>query len=190
MEKEIIKFMSRYLDLTDEEKNIILELDLATSYKKGTILLKEGEYSDKGYFVMKGIVRYYYMEEDVEKTTDFFTEGDVFEPPCVSEKSPSKLYVSCIEDCILSGSTYELGNDIMEQFPRFEKICRLVAENSFKKNQQALYNFKLLTPEKRYEQLSKDRPDLIQRIPQYLIASYLGIKPESLSRIRKRMLKN
>lgn len=190
MENEIIRFMSKYLDLTVEEKKMILALDLIKKYKKGTILLEQGGTSVENYFVIKGILRYYYLVDGVEETTDFFSEGDVIEPNCVADRSPSKHYISCLEDCVLSVGTLALEKDIEEKFPRFDKICRLVAEASLKQSREVLYNYKLSTPQERYEHLSKTRPDLIQRVPQYIIASYLGIKPESLSRIRKRMIKN
>ena len=190
MENEIIRFMSKYLDLSVDEKKAILEFDLIKKYKKGTILLEQGATSVKSYFVIKGIIRYYYLIDGVEKTTDFFSEGDAVEPSCVADRSPSKHYISCLEDCILSVGTPELENDINDKFPRLDKICRLVAEESLKKSREVLYNYKLTTPQERYEHLLRTRPDLIQRVPQYIIASYLGIKPESLSRIRKRMITN
>jgi len=78
---------------------------------------------------------------------------------------------------------------IFERFPRFETLCRILSEELLAKNQASFDGFKTSTPEQRYLNLLKTRPDLLQRVPQYQIASYLGIEPQSLSRIRKRLVK-
>ena len=187
MNDPILAFTSRYIDLTEAEAAALRTLDLIRTYEKGTILLREGDRGSESYFVLKGLVRYYYVVDGAEKTTDFFVEGDVFEPSCVADTSESDHFISCVEDCILSVSTPGMETEMMAQFPRLERVCRLVAEDTLRTTTETLHDFKLLSPQQRYEHLSSTRPDLIQRVPQYMIASYLGIAPESLSRIRNRM---
>ncbi|GAB5534500.1 MAG: Crp/Fnr family transcriptional regulator [Rubricoccaceae bacterium] len=187
MNDPILAFTSKYIDLTDAETEALRTLNLIRSYDKGTVLLREGARGSESYFVLEGVVRYYYVVDGAEKTTDFFVEGDVFEPSCVRDQAPSDHYISCVEDCILSVSTPGMETDMMERFPRLERVCRLVAEDALRTTTDTLHDFKLLSPQQRYEHLSDARPDLIQRVPQYMIASYLGIAPESLSRIRNRM---
>lgn len=74
-----------------------------------------------------------------------------------------------------------------EKFPRFETLCRLLSEQLLAGNQAQFDAFRTSTPEQRYLHLMRTRPDLLQRVPQYQLASYLGIQPQSLSRIRKRL---
>jgi hypothetical protein len=81
-----------------------------------------------------------------------------------------------------------MENVIMQKFPKFETICRMLSEEVLVKQQINFDEFKTSSPEKRYLNLMQKRPDLIQRIPQYQLASYLGIKPQSLSRLRARIL--
>jgi DNA-binding MarR family transcriptional regulator len=76
-----------------------------------------------------------------------------------------------------------------QKFPQIESLNRAMVEAIMAKQQDSLAEFKMTSPEQRYLNLLKNRPDLIQRVPQHQIASYLGVKPESLSRIRKRILK-
>ncbi len=189
MEKELFKFISKYMPVSDEEKNAIIELGIFRSYKKDTILLREGEYSNASYFVLKGCIRSYYIVNGEEKTTAFYTESESFSPHCTIDNKPSKHYISCVEASMLTVATPEMEKTIFNKFPRFESLCRILSEELLVKSQLSFDEFKNSSPEERYIKLSKTRPDLIQRVPQYQLASYLGIKPESLSRIRKRISK-
>jgi len=189
MEDELFSFISEYMPLFDEEKQAILELDIFRKYKKGTLLLKEGQCSDDGYFVIKGCIRCYCIIEGEEKTTAFYAESESFSPLCSVNKKPSEYYVSCVEDSIITVANPEMEKAIFAKFPRFESLCRILTEELLAKNQASFADFKTSTPEQRYLNLLKTRPDLLQRVPQHQIASYLGMKPQSLSRIRKRIIK-
>ncbi|MBK6266064.1 Crp/Fnr family transcriptional regulator [Marivirga sp. S37H4] len=187
MENELFNFISKYIKLTEEERKVITDLAIFRTYKKGTVLLKEGDLSNDGYFVIKGCIRTYHVIDGEEKITAFYTESESCTPLCSVNKKPSEYYVSCVEDSILSVGNSEKETDLFEKFPRFETVCRLVSEELLVKNQATFDDFKTSTPEQRYLNLLNTRPDLIQRVPQYQIASYLGMKPQSLSRIRKRI---
>lgn len=187
MENILFDFISKYISLTEEEKNAILSFDIFRSVKKGTILLKEGQKSKNSYFVLKGCIRTYYVLDSEEKTTAFYTEMEALTPPCVITKTPSEYYVSCIEDTILTVSSSDMEIDMNGKFPKFETLCRILSEENLAKQQMNFDEFKTSSPEQRYLNLLQKRPDLIQRVPQYQLASYLGIKPESLSRLRARI---
>ena len=96
MQDILIDFLSKYISLTEEEKSAILSLDLFRSFKKGTILLREGQISQNEYFVLKGCIRKYYIKDGEEKTTAFFTEMEGLVPHCVTSKTPSEYFISCI----------------------------------------------------------------------------------------------
>lgn len=188
MQDILFDFISKYISLSDEEKNALLSLNLFHTVKKGTILLSEGQQTKESFFVLKGCIRTYYMIEGEEKTTAFYTEMEGITPHCVITKSPSEYFVSCVEDCILTISNADMEVEINDKFPKFEKMCRLLSEEKFAKQQLDFDEFKTSSPEQRYLNLIEKRPDLIQRIPQHQLASYLGIKPQSLSRMRARIL--
>jgi CRP-like cAMP-binding protein len=189
MQNLLFDFISKYISLTEDEKNAILSLDIFHSVKKGTILLKEGQKSNDGYFVLKGCIRTYYIIDGEEKTTAFYTEMEALTPPCIISKTPSEYYISCIEDSILLVSNSEMELEINNKFPKFETMCRILTEELLAKQRIDFDEFKTSSPEQRYINLLQKRPDLIQRIPQQQLASFLGIKPQSLSRIRARILK-
>jgi len=189
MEDELLKYISKFSSLTTEEAQQIAENIKVKTFKKGTVLIKAGEFYDFCFFVLKGCVRQYYLKNGAEKTTSFFTE----EQAVVNfysdsqERAPVNYYLSCVEDCVLiigeSGSEIEM----YQKFPKLEAITRMMVEQDFGKTQQAFATFIVSSPEERYLNLLDTRPDLLQRTPQHQLASYLGITPESLSRIRKRV---
>lgn len=188
MQDLLFDFISKYVALTEDEKNAIVSLDIFRSVKKGTILLKEGQKSNDGYFVLKGCIRTYYIIDGEEKTTAFYTEMEGLTPNCVITKGTSEYFLSCVEDSIITVANPEMEVEIFNKFPKFETICRLLSEELLAKEQINFDEFKTSSPEQRYINLLQKRPDLIQRVPQYQLASYLGITPQSLSRLRARIL--
>lgn len=187
MKNTLFDFISKYITLTEDEKNALLSLDLFHAIKKGTILLKEGQKSKESYFVLKGCIRVYYVLDGEEKTTAFYTEMEAFTPPCVISKTPSEYYVGCVEDSILTVSNSDMEAEVNSKFPKFDIMCRALSEELLAKQRIDFDEFKTSSPEQRYLNLLQKRPDLLQRVPQHQLASYLGIKPQSLSRLRARI---
>lgn len=187
MQDILFSFISKYVSLTEEEKNAIVSLDIFRSVKKGTTLLEEGQKTNNSYFVLKGCFRVYYIIDGEEKTTAFYTEMEGLTPLCVKSNLPSEYYISCLEDTILIVSNADMEVEINSKFPKFETMCRVLSEERLAKQQIDFDAFKTSSPEQRYLNLVQNRPDLIQRVPQHQLASYLGIKPQSLSRLRARI---
>ena len=190
MHELLFEFISKYIELTEDEKNAIISLGIFRSIKKGTTLLKEGEKCNEEYFVLKGCIRIYYIIDGEEKTTAFYTEMEDVTPHSFINNTPSQYNISCVEDSIITVSNPELEVEIYTKFPKFESLCRVLSEELLAKQQINFDEFKNSSPEQRYLNLLQKRPDLIQRVPLHQLASYLGMKPESLSRIRKRLLQN
>ena len=188
MQNLLFDFISKYVSLTEDEKNAIISLNIFRTFKKGTTLLKEGQKSNEGYFVLNGCIRSYYVIDGEEKTTAFYTEMEGLTPHCVINKAPSEYYISCVEDSIITVANPEMEVEIFNKFPKFESLCRVLSEELLAKQQINFDEFKTSSPEQRYLNLLQKRPDLIQRVPQHQLASYLGIKPQSLSRLRARII--
>lgn len=189
MEKILFDFTDAHILLSDEEKQFILDSDLVIHYKKETVLLEAGKKSQDSYFVVKGCLRCYYIVDGEEKTTEFYTESEVLSPACVTEGTASDYYISCLEDTLLLVSNPKIEEVSFVKFPRFETLCRIVSEKLAAKTKMEFDTFKTSNPEQRYLALIKNRPDLLQRVPQHQLASYLGITPQSLSRLRNRIVK-
>jgi CRP-like cAMP-binding protein len=188
MNNEIRKYISKYVDVTNDIETALEEAVFIKCFDKGTILLREGAYSNECYFILKGCIRSYYIKNGDEKTIEFYTEEQSITPSSYGTSTPSEYYLECNEDTMAAVGTPEIEREMCVKFPQLEVLNRKIAEVIMAKQQDALADFKMNSPEQRYWNLVKNRPNLLQRVPQYQIASYLGITPESLSRIRKRSL--
>lgn len=189
MKSELITFLESFGILTAEEIRIIADNTRVESFSKGTVLLSEGKVAKCCYSVLKGCVREYYLVDGIEKTTAFYTEGEpVTSFTSYTTQTPSKHYLVCAEDCVLTVGTQDIEKEMCARIPRLEAIIRQEVEKSTGKAQDELAHYITSSPEERYLHLLDTRPELFNRIPQHQIASYLGITPESLSRIRRRVV--
>lgn len=181
-----------YIQLTEEEKKAILGTIVVKKMAKGTDLLRAGMLTLNAYQVLAGCVRKYYLtEEGEDKTVDFFTEGQTAANfDTINNQVPSEYYLTCAEDCLLLVVNSEKERATYARFPRLESLSRIMLEQEIAKIQKRLTRYIMNSPEQRYEDLLEHRPDLLQRVPQYQLASYIGVKPESFSRIKRRYTKS
>lgn len=187
MENEIYEYLSKYIPITEELEEELSKIEFIKRFVKGTILLEEGKISKECFFIIKGCIRSYYLKDGEEKTTEFYTEEQAVVPSAYGNTIPSDYYLECTEDTVAGVGTAELEAEIYQKFPQIESLNRALGEAIMANTQNSFAEYKMASPEERYLTLLKNRPDLVQRAPQHQIASYLGIKPESLSRIRKRI---
>ena len=190
MNEKLLTHFTKLKPLSREEVEAIDETMRFQQFERGTILLKEAQISSNTYFVLEGIVRQYYLIDGVEKTTDFYSDEQwVVSLNHIKPNNPSPYYMECCTDCSLLIGDSQKGEGLFKKFPNLETISRKLMERVFTEQQEKIEAFTINTPLLRYQNLLKSRPDLFQRIPQYQIASYIGVTPQSLSRIRKRMSK-
>ncbi len=187
IKSEIREYLSKYIELSDELESVLSENLMVREIPKGTTLLQEGELCNECYFILKGLIRTYYIRDLEEVTTDFHMEEQVVSPSCYGRNIPSDLYVECLVDTLAFVGTPQMECEMYSKYPQLESLSRVIGEIVMASYKDDFDSYKMSSPEQRYLDLVKNRPQLIQRAPQYQIASYLGIKPESLSRIRKRI---
>lgn len=179
--------ISNFEMLNKQEVELIVEKTIIDAFKKGTILLKEGQIPSKCYMVVEGCVREYLLKDGEEISTAFYTEGDSFSPPS-HKGQPSNHYWECVEDCILTISNKSYEEELRAAIPRLDSVFQEIAIEKINKSKDEWSQFISSSPEERYLHLLETRPHLLERVSHHQIASYLGIKPQSLSRIRKRIL--
>lgn len=174
--------------LTAEEAQEISKGLVVRFFKKGTLLVEEDDISTYCYFVLKGCLRQYVLTDGQEKTTNFYEEEQAAVMfTSYTSQSRAGSYLACVEDSILIIGETGSETEMYKQFPKLEQITRTMMEQDFGKTQDDLSRFITSSPEERYLHLLQTSPGLLQRVPQHQLASYIGVAPESLSRIRKRM---
>lgn len=184
----MIKCISENEHLSPAEVEEVSQAISVENFKKGTVLLKAGEIAKDCYLLLKGCVRQYYVIDGNEKTTSFFVEGQGFSSfKSASKGVPSDHFLECLEDVTLAVLSVKKELELYQKFPNFESLSRSGMEEQLGDYQQMLAKLITAKPEERYLELLEERPDLINRVPQYQLASYLGVSPETLSRIRKRI---
>jgi CRP-like cAMP-binding protein len=182
--------MSKFIQLDEKEIEAISSQIHIKNFKAGDVLLKEGNISKVSYFNLKGCVRLYYLIDGEEKTTFFYTENRFISSiRSFTTNTPADHYLECIEDCVLAPIPYDIEKELLINFPKLETFARIILEQELANYQEMLSAYIMSNPEQRYQRILKNNPDLLQRVPLYHLASYLGIKAESLSRIRKRISK-
>lgn len=155
--------------------------------KKGDFFLNIGEINSKFGFIQKGIMRYIICNNDEEITIDFAKEGEfVTEYQSFVQKSKSLTSIQALEDTTILVITFGDLQNFYNNTKNGNKIGRIIAERRFCSMSNQKNSFYSRTPEERYLYFLKTYPELVQRIAQYYIASFVGVKPQSLSRMRKR----
>ncbi|NNB85257.1 Crp/Fnr family transcriptional regulator [Corallococcus exiguus] len=188
MKNKLVDYFRRIAPLSDEEAQAILDSMVVRTCPKGTHLLMAGQVSTEAYFVLQGCVRQYALVDGEERSNGFFSEDEwVLSIHSMMNRTPADHFMVCAEDTTVVVGTEQREGDLYRRFPRFESISRRVMQKVLAEQQERFASYLTETPEQRYLKLSKARPDILQRIPQYQLASYIGVKPESLSRIRKRI---
>lgn len=189
MKHILVEIMAELTQLSEEEKEAIVTCFPLKTFTRGSYLLREGQVAKDAYFLVNGCVREYKLVEAEEKTTAFYTENQsVVNFNSIANQTPSTLNFVCEEDTTVAIVNAEKEKELYRKYPRFEAFCRSGVEQMIGVQQEQMVEFITLKPEQRYQKLQAERPDLINRVPQYYIASYLGIKPETLSRIRARLV--
>lgn len=186
---KLITFLSNFPILTPEEAKEISDNLNFIAPLKGDVILEEGVIPNECYFVLEGCVRQYHINNDGDEvTTAIYAEDEgAVSTTDYTNKTPSKNRLVCVEDCILLAGNPEKDKEMFEKFPKLQAITFAMMEKDLVNAKDKLISYTTSTPTERYEALLKKRPHLFNRVPLHQIASLLGMTPETLSRIRKKL---
>jgi len=175
------------VSLTEEEKSLLKSFFNAKNLRKKEFLLQEGEICHYLSFVSKGLLRSYHIDERGDEHMNLFAwEGwwssDIYS---FSFNEMAQFNIDALEDSELLLITRENLEEMTLQIPKMDRYFRILFQNSLATKERRLVSSNSYTAKEKYIQLADSNPQMIQRVPQNLIASYLGLAPETLSRIKK-----
>jgi CRP-like cAMP-binding protein len=183
------KFALQFIAFSETEWRPFRDLLTRRFLRKGEFLTVEGEVCNHVSFINHGSLRVFIKVKDQEISKHFFFEHEyASDYASFLTRRPGLLNIKALEDAELMELSYEKVQMLYERFPVWQKFGRLIAEHLYIQVAQRSQELLLRTPEEMYIRLIEEQSPIIARIPQHYIASYLGIQPESLSRIRKRIM--
>ncbi|MES2112595.1 MAG: Crp/Fnr family transcriptional regulator [Bacteroidota bacterium] len=184
----LIEKIRSYVPLSFDDEGIARTLFHKKTLKKGEYLLKSGDVCRYVFFIETGLVRYYINNDGVEQTNYFNKENEfVCDYMSFLPQIPSYVNIQALEDTTIWVISYVGMQQFYKEVTAGERFGRLAIEQVFVSVISQIGSLYTDLPETRYTKFLSDYADVAQRIPQYYIASYVGIKPQSLSRIRKRI---
>ena len=178
----------KFVELTSEEESILLDHTKKITIKKKAFLLKEGQVCKVNHFVVKGCLRMFFIDEKgAEQTAQFAIENWwMTDYGSFVTGAPSQFYIQAAEDSELVLLEKSVQENLYAKLPRLERYFRRILEKSYAAAQWRIKYIFSLSKEERYKHFMGAHPEFAQRVPQYMLASFLGLTPEYLSEIRKR----
>ncbi|MEL4307867.1 Crp/Fnr family transcriptional regulator [Joostella sp. CR20] len=189
MEASIYNHVSEYISLTSEEKKLFFSLLSPVSLQKKEVLIKIDEEVTAQYFVVEGCLKAYELDAQGQEHVIQFAIEDwwISDFKAFYKQQPAQLYIEALEDTKLLKITKENLERLFLEIPKFDRFFRIKLTNAFLAMQDRILGALDKDSLARYLDFLKTYPNIEQRVPNYLIANYLGIQPESLSRLRRKL---
>lgn len=183
-------FLSRFAKLSEQELEAFFAIFTPISIKKLDHLFLENDMISHIYYINDGIMRGYYNKENTEITTNFYF-GPTMMTDFVAVRSnlPTQMNVQALKNCNCMVAKFSDLDSLIDKYPNIESVFFKFLEHLYLFGVMRQHSFIFDTPQQRYIKLFGERPKVIAEIPQRYISSYLGIKPETLSRIKNRIFK-
>ncbi|MEB0249708.1 Crp/Fnr family transcriptional regulator [Mucilaginibacter sp. 10I4] len=186
MYPQLLAHIKRHVQLTPQEEQVLCDVMELKKYKKKEIILEPGQHCKGECFVLSGLLRQYYVNAKLnEQIVHFALENWwIADHNSILNHVPAGTYIQTIEASeILLLNNRDKG-PLLEQIPKLDTYFRLTMQRAFMASQRRIGFLFNQTDEQRYRYFISLFPDFVQRVPQYMLASYLGFTPQFLSRIR------
>lgn len=188
---EFIRFLKQFVPLTDTEvRKQLLPIITLREFNKKEIITRAGEVEDYINFINKGLLRKYFKSDEEEHIVQISREGHlVSSQESFYTRTPSEYYVESIEPSVLLSISYDDMENMFQQSHNLERLGRLVTVHTMVLKDKWQTSLIMQSPRERFLNFVENHPEIIQRVPQKYLASYLNIKPETFSRF-KHLIKN
>ncbi|PKA82020.1 CRP-like cAMP-binding protein [Ulvibacter sp. MAR_2010_11] len=188
--KPFFEYINAYISLTSEEENLLLSKLVIRNYIKDQFIVQHGDICRTTNFIISGCTKTYYIDLEGQEHIIMFSVEDWWTSDLGSfiSQSPADFNVQCLENTQVVQFTYDNLEKIYEEIPKFERLFKKIIERSFVASQKRIIRNFSLSAKDRYLIFRQTYPKIEQRVPQYMIASYLGITKEFLSKIKSQLL--
>jgi len=188
--KHLLEYISKYVNLTTEEEAMLLSKIIHRKYLKDQYIVQQGDVCKSECFILSGITKTFYITDDGQEHIVMFSIEDWWASDMGSfiTQTPADYNVQCIENTELIQFTYEAIEELYILIPKLERFFRKIVERALAASQKRIVRNFSLTAKERYLIFKESYPKIDQRIPQYMIASYLGITKEFLSKIKSQLI--
>jgi CRP-like cAMP-binding protein len=192
MHQQINRYVSRFVTLTPEELEIFNNCLEHRLVPKKTLMLRAGDVCEFEVYINKGCIREYFIDRKGTELTLEFAVEDWWASDITSfeNQTASDMFIETLEDCELLVLSRSAKETLLQKIPKLERMFRLMIQRHLSVIQNRLFKSMVFSAMDKYITFMKRYPTISQRVPQHYIASYLGISPEFLSRLRKRHQKN
>lgn len=182
----LIAHIRKSIDLDDSEAKLVSSYFEHQTIKKKIHLLEEGQASNKQYYILKGCLRIYIINtKGNEQTLQFGIENWwIADYLSFQNQGPSNYFIQAVENSDIISIDKKSLEELLSKLPKLERYFRLVLQKSFGAAQMRIKYLFTMTAEERYNHFNSNFPEFVQRVPQYMLASYLDFTPEFMSKIR------
>ena len=188
--KPLLDYISKYVTLTNTEELFLTSRLSSRKYIKGQYILQQGDISQTECFIISGCTKMFYLDDKGQEHIIMFSIEDWWTSDLGSfiSQTPSDFNVQCLENTEIIQFSYENIEEIFSKIPKLERFFRKIIEKAFVASQKRIIRNFSLTAKERYLIFKESYPKIEQRIPQYMVASYLGITKEFLSKIKSQLI--
>lgn len=189
--KPFLDYINHYISLTEAEEALLLSKVIPRKYLKNQFIVQQGDICKSANFMISGCTKMFYMDADGQEHVVMFAIEDWWSSDLGSfiTQSPADYNVQCLEPCEVIQFTYENLEELYAEIPKLERLFRKIVERAFVASQKRIIRNFSLSAKERYQIFRTTYPKIDQRVPQYMIASYLGITKEFLSKIKRELAK-
>lgn len=186
----LLDYINRIITLTSEEEKLLCSYISVRNILKGQYFVQQGDICRNTGFLISGCTKTFYVDEEGQEHVVMFSIEDWWTSDMGSyiSQKPADFNVQCLEKTKLIQFEHQWQEEIFESIPKMERFFRIIIERAFVASQKRIVRNMSMTAKERYLLFRKEYPQMEQRIPQYLIASYLGITKEFLSKIKSQLI--